>query len=102
MSAFTLAISCLTTSSLPCFLDLTFQVPIQIALYNIGPCFCHLSRPQLGVIFALTLGNFYLFPHALLYMFSIVNIYYLYKIKKKKLIFKTSVPFLWGREEKLK
>ena len=29
MSVFTLAISCLTTSNLPCFLDLTFQVPIQ-------------------------------------------------------------------------
>ena len=29
MSTFTLAISCLTTSSLPWFLDLTFQVPMQ-------------------------------------------------------------------------
>ena len=28
MSMFTLAISCLTTSSLPCFKDLTFHVPI--------------------------------------------------------------------------
>ena len=26
---FTLAISCLTTSNLPCFMDLTFQVPMQ-------------------------------------------------------------------------
>ena len=29
MSVFTLAISCLTTSNLPWFLDLTFQVPMQ-------------------------------------------------------------------------
>ena len=29
MSTFTLAISCLTTSNLPWFIDLTFQVPIQ-------------------------------------------------------------------------
>ena len=29
MSMFTLAISCLTTSNLPWFMDLTFQVPIQ-------------------------------------------------------------------------
>ena len=29
MSMFTLAISCLTTSTLPCFMDLTFQVPMQ-------------------------------------------------------------------------
>ena len=29
MSMFTLAISCLTTSNLPCFMDLTFQVAMQ-------------------------------------------------------------------------
>ena len=29
MSTFTLAISCLTTSNLPWFMDLTFQVPVQ-------------------------------------------------------------------------
>ena len=29
MSMFTLAISCLTTSNLPSFMDLTFQVPMQ-------------------------------------------------------------------------
>ena len=75
---------------------------MPIALYSIRPCSCDQSHPQLVVVFALALGNFYLFLHALLYMFSIVSMYYLYKIKKKKLTFKTSVPFLWGREEKLK
>ena len=34
MSIFTFAISCLITSNLPCFMDLTFQVPMQIALYS--------------------------------------------------------------------
>ena len=29
MSTFTLVISCLTTSDVPCFMDLTFQVPMQ-------------------------------------------------------------------------
>ena len=30
MSMFTLVISCLTTSNLPCFMDLTFQVPMKL------------------------------------------------------------------------
>ena len=52
MSTFTLAISCLTTSNLPWFMDLTFQVPMQycslqhrtLALSPVtstaGYCFC--------------------------------------------------------------
>ena len=52
MSTFTLAISCLTTSNLPWFMDLRFQVPMQFALYSIGPCFYHQSRPQLGIVFS--------------------------------------------------
>ena len=51
-SIFTLAISCLTTSNLPCFMDLTFQVPMQYCsllhqtllpspvISTIGCCFC--------------------------------------------------------------
>ena len=31
-------------------MDLTFQVPINIALYSIGPCFYHQLHPQLGVV----------------------------------------------------
>ena len=34
MSLFTLAISCLTTSSLPWFMDLTFQVPMQYCFFT--------------------------------------------------------------------
>ena len=48
MSTFTLAISCLTTSNLPWFMDLTFQVPMQYCSYSIRPCFYHQSHPQLG------------------------------------------------------
>ena len=52
MSTFTLAISCLTTSNLPRFTDLTFQVPVQYCSLQhqtllplpvtptIGCCFC--------------------------------------------------------------
>ena len=47
---FTLAISCLTTSNLPWFVDLTFQVPMQYCSYSIRPCFYHQSRPQLGIV----------------------------------------------------
>ena len=52
MSMFTLAISCLTTSNLPWFMDLTFQVPVQFCFLQhrtlllspvpstAGCCFC--------------------------------------------------------------
>ena len=52
MSTFTLAISCLTTSNLPWFMDLTFQVPMQYCslqhqtlllspvISTTGYCFC--------------------------------------------------------------
>ena len=56
MSMFTLAISCLTTSNLSWFMDLTFQVPMQIALYSTGLYFHHQSHPQLGVVFTLALS----------------------------------------------
>ena len=57
MSTFTLAISCLTTSNLPWFMDLTFQVPMQYCSLQhwtfllspvtstIGCCFCFGSIP---------------------------------------------------------
>ena len=59
MSMFTLAISCLITSNLPGFMDLTFQVPMQhcslqpllTALYRLY--FRNQSHPQLSVVFAL-------------------------------------------------
>ena len=38
MFMFTFAISCLTTSNLSWFMDLTFQVPMQYCSYSMGPC----------------------------------------------------------------
>ena len=58
MSTFTLAISCLTTSNLPWFMDLTFQVPLQYCSLQYrtlllspvtsttGYCFCFGSIPS--------------------------------------------------------
>ena len=58
MSMFTLAISCLTTSNLPWFMDLTFQVPMQYCSFQhrtlllspvtstTGYCFCFGSIPS--------------------------------------------------------
>ena len=58
MSMFTLVISCLTTSNLPWFMDLTFQVPIQYCFLHLwtfllspvpsttGCCFCFGSIPS--------------------------------------------------------
>ena len=53
MSIVTLAIFCLPTCNLPWFMDITFHVPISIALYSIGLYFHHSSHTQLGIIFAL-------------------------------------------------
>ena len=53
MSMFTLAISCLTTSNLPWFMDLALQVPVQYCSYSIGLYFHHQSHPQLGTVFGL-------------------------------------------------
>ena len=58
MSTFTLAISCLTTSNLPWFVDMTFQVPMQYCSLQhrtlllspvtstAGYCFCFGSIPS--------------------------------------------------------
>ena len=58
MSTFTLVISCLTTSKLPWFMDLTFQVPMQYCflkhqtllfspvISTTGCCFCFGSIPS--------------------------------------------------------
>ena len=61
MLMFTLAISCLTTSNSPWFMDLTVQVPMQYCFYIIGLYFHHQSHPHLGVAFASTLiSSFFL------------------------------------------
>ena len=50
MSMFTLAISCLTSCSLPWFIDLKFQVPIQYCSLQHWNLVYHQTHPQLGVI----------------------------------------------------
>ena len=56
MSIFTLAISCLITSNLSWFLDLTFQVPMQYCSLQHRTLLPSQSHPQLGVVFALALS----------------------------------------------
>ena len=53
MSMFTLASSCLITSNLPWFMDLTFQVPMQYCSLQHWTLLHHQSHPQLGVVFSL-------------------------------------------------
>ena len=47
----TLAIPCLTTSNLPWFANLTFQVLVQYCSLQHQTLFYHQSHPQLGVVF---------------------------------------------------
>ena len=64
MLMFTLAISCLTTSSLPWFIDLTFQVPMQYC--SLQHYFNHLSHPQLVLFCFSSVSSFFpeLFLHS--------------------------------------
>ena len=58
-SMFTLAISYLTTSNLPWFMDLTKKIPMQYCFYSTGLCFYHQSHPQLGAAVAPSLHSFW-------------------------------------------
>ena len=59
MSMFALAIFCLTTSDLPWFMSVIFQVPMQFVLFSIGLYF-HLSHIHSWVLFSLWLCLFIL------------------------------------------
>ena len=63
---FTLAISCLTTSNLPWFMDLTFQVPMQYCSLQHWTFLLSPVTSQLGVVFPLALS-----PHSFWSYFSI-------------------------------
>ena len=69
MSMFTLAISCLTTSNVPWFMDLALQVPVQYCSYSIGLYFHHQSHPLLGIVFALRIGVWLFLLSAVLVVF---------------------------------
>ena len=56
MPTFTLAISYLTTSNLPWFMDLHSRFLAYSTLYSIEICIYHQSHPQLGAVFALALS----------------------------------------------
>ena len=56
---FTLAISCLAISSLPWFMDLTFQVPMQYFSLHIGLCFYHQSTIECCFCFV-SVSSFFL------------------------------------------
>ena len=64
MSTFTLTIYCLTTSNLPWFIDLTFQVPMQYC--SLQHYFNHLSHPQLVLFCFSSVSSFFpeLFLHS--------------------------------------
>ena len=54
MSVFTLAISCLTISNLPWFMDLPFQVSMQYCFFlQASDYFHHQTHPYLGIASAL-------------------------------------------------
>ena len=53
MSMLTLAISCLTISNSPRFMDLAFQFLSDIVLYIIRLYFHHQTHPHLGIVSAL-------------------------------------------------
>ena len=51
LSMFTCVVSCLTTSNLPWFMDLTFHVPMQYCSYSIKTCFYFTSPIHNWVLF---------------------------------------------------
>ena len=53
MWMFTLAVSCLTTSNFPRFMDLTFQVPMQYCSLQHQTLLPSPAHPQLGIVFIL-------------------------------------------------
>ena len=63
MFIFTLAFSCSTTSNLPWFMDLIFQVPLKYCSYIIGLYFHHQSHPQLCIVFGLALSLYSLWSY---------------------------------------
>ena len=60
MSMFTLAISCLTTSNLPWFMDLTFQVPMQYCSLQASDFLSITHHIHNWVLFLLWLCPFFL------------------------------------------
>ena len=111
MSTFTLAISFLTTSNLPRFMDLTFQFPMQYCFLQhqtsfLSPvtsstgCFCFGSFPSFSGVISLlisisTLGTYqpgeFIFQRPIFLPFCIV-----YGILKAGILMRFAIPFFSG------
>ena len=113
MSMFTLAISCLTTSNLHWFMDLTFQVPMQYCSLQrqtlllspvtstAGYCFCFGSIPSIlsGIISPLIsssiLGTYW--PGAFLFQYPIILPFHtVCGVLKARILKRFAIPFSSG------
>ena len=88
---FTLAISCLTTSNLPWFMDLTFQVPTQYCSLQHWVLLTSPSYPTLGVVFALAQPL-----HSILSYFSTVLQYLIGHLPTWGVHLSVSYPFAFS------
>ena len=100
MSMFTLAISYLTTSNLPWFLDLTFLVPMQYCSLQHWHYFHHQSHPRLGVVFTLALSFHSFWTISPFFSHSLLGTY-----RPGKFIFQCPIFFVfsycsWGSQGK--
>ena len=73
---FTFAISCLTTSNLPWFTDVTFQEPMQYRSLQHWTFFYLKSHPQLGIVFTLAPSLHFFWSYFLLISSSILSTYW--------------------------
>ena len=89
MSIFTLAISCLTTSSLPWLMNLTFQLPMQYYSLEHQTYFHHKSHPQLDIVFILALSLHSFWIHFSHFSSSILGTYWPWAFIFQGLIFRT-------------
>ena len=113
MSTFTPAISCLTTSNLPWFMDLTLQVPVQYSslqhhtllpspvTFTTGCCFCFGSIPSfflelfLLLISSSILGTYW--PGEFLLQYPIILPFHtVHGVLKERILKWFAIPFSSG------
>ena len=99
MSIFSLAITYLTTSNLPWFMDLTFQVPMQSCSLQHRTLLHHQSPPQLDAVFTLALSLCYFWSY-----FSIFSSSYTGHLPTWGAHLSVSYPFVfscwsWGSQD---
>ena len=112
MSTFTLVVSCLTTSNLPWFMDLTFQVPMQYRSLQhrtllpspvpstTGCCFCFGSIPSFFLELFLywsgsILGTYW--PGEFIFQCPIfLSFYTVHGVLKARILKRLAIPFFSG------